>query len=64
MEEEGSEKWTEEQLAETMMEFSGKGFPTPLTIPRKNAHGRLESHEARGHPSSKGAPLFLSQSDL
>jgi hypothetical protein len=28
MEEEGSEKWTEEQLAETMMEFSGNHFAT------------------------------------
>lgn len=36
MEEEGTGKWTEQELAETMLEFSGIGFISPiLTIKAK-----------------------------
>lgn len=51
MEEEGSEKWTEEQLAETMMEFSGDHFALSWVNYRQNAHGRMESDQAWSHSS-------------
>jgi hypothetical protein len=44
MEEEGAEKWTEEQLAETMMEFSGNPTPPVRFDIRQNAHGWVESN--------------------
>jgi hypothetical protein len=44
MEEEGAEKWTEEQLAETMLEFSGKPTSAIRGDIRQNDHGRMESN--------------------
>jgi len=51
MEEEGAEKWTEEQLAETMLEFSGKPTSAIRGDIRQNDHGRMESNEIGSYSS-------------
>lgn len=51
MEEEGAEKWTEEQLAETMMEFSGIPHLCLEITSRQDAHGWVEGDEIGSYSS-------------